>query len=79
MNNKEAIESDSKQDLPVYDVVKIVSFHHSEIIRELIHEVNEKIKLGYVPLGGIAVVNSHPTYCAYQAIMLSKQNEDEGN
>ena len=79
MNNKEAIESDNKQALPVYDVVKVISFHHSEIISKLIEDVNEKIKQGYVPIGGIAVVNSHPTYCAYQAIMLNNQHEDTKN
>ena len=79
MNNKEAIESDNKQALPVYDVVKVVSFHLSDIINQLIHDVNEKIKQGYVPMGGIAVVDSHPTYCAYQAIMLNEKHEDTKN
>ena len=48
-------------------------------VGELKRKVNEKIKQGYVPLGGIAVVNSHPTYCAYQAMMLNKQHEDTKN
>ena len=79
MDDKKVFESDGKQTFPIYDVVKVVGFRHSEIIDKLIHTVNEKIAEGYVPVGGIAVVNAHPTYCAYQAIMLSKQNEDAEN
>ena len=41
---------------------------------EFLEMVNEKIKEGYTPIGGVAI-KEHPGYAFYQAMIKEKTNE----
>ena len=63
-------------ELPSYDVVWVTERYRADAIKKLIELVNEKMKQGYIPVGGFFMECSEmPCYHrAYQAMMLPKES-----
>ena len=70
---KECMES-LDSELPSYDVVWVNASYRVDAIKKLTELVNEKMKQGYIPVGGFFVEHSErPSYYyMYQAMVLVK-------
>ena len=75
------IQKSEKSSLPAYDVINVSDSNREDAITKLIELVNEKMKQGYVPVGGFLIERTPVElavrrYFAYQAVMLAERSKE---